>query len=63
MAARSKHVCSGCIELFDPKDLLSGTKDGSGYSTYFCADCIKKLGIKDYEPYLKKRVSKKSKEK
>lgn len=61
--SKNKHVCSGCIELFDSKDLFIGTKDGCEYSTYFCSNCITELNIKSYEPYLKKRKSKMSKEK
>ena len=49
----TKHVCSGCIEFFDAKDLFVAHVPDRDYSTIYCAECLKELGITEFRPYHK----------
>lgn len=54
----NKHICSNCIEEFDPKNIFTAQVPDRDYSTDYCEKCLKELGIKEFEPYLKPRVKK-----
>ena len=50
----TKHICSGCINEFDGKDLFHALKKavvGDDYYTIYCAKCIEKLGYTKFTPY------------
>ena len=54
----NKHICSNCIQEFDPKDIFTARVPNREYSTDYCGECLTELGIKEFEPYLKPRVKK-----
>ena len=58
--AATVHICSECIKEFASKDIYSALKPDALLSHYtvYCKKCIDDLGIKEYTPYLKSRVSK-----
>ena len=49
----TKHVCSGCIESFDAKELFVAQVPDRDYSTIYCAECLKELEITKFRPYHK----------
>jgi len=54
-------ICSECIEDFLKKDIyIALVPPKNDYYTFYCIDCIKKLDIKKYEPYMKKRKNNKN---
>jgi len=50
------HICSNCFDEFESKDIFVATKNQ--YSTIYCADCLKSLGIENFFPYLKSKKKK-----
>ena len=54
------HICSNCIKDFSSKEIYSALKPNAllPHYTVYCEKCIKELGIEEYTPYLKSRVSK-----
>ena len=52
----NKHICSGCINEFDPKEIFIGRFPGQEYTTDYCEKCIDKLGIMEVVPYYKPRI-------
>lgn len=58
--AATVHICSECIKEFASKDIYSALKPDAllPHYTVYCKKCIDDLGIKEYTPYLKSRVSK-----
>jgi hypothetical protein len=55
-ATSNKNICSNCIGEFDPKDIFTARVPDREYSTDYCEKCLKELGIKEFEPYLKPRA-------
>ena len=57
----NNHICSECIDEFLPKDIFVAMRPGMDHFTVYCADCLKKLNIKEFVPYLNPRKPRKSK--
>lgn len=53
-----EHICSECINSFKGKDIFTAQVPNRKYYTNYCAKCIKKLKITDFEPYIKEKVVK-----
>lgn len=48
-------ICSHCIGEFDVKEMNVAMVPNREYSTVYCSNCIKELGIEKFEPYVKPR--------
>jgi len=47
------HICSECFKEIETKEVFIAHVKDREYSTLYCEDCVKKLEIKIFEPYLK----------
>ncbi|MCK9415848.1 hypothetical protein M0Q97_04240 [Candidatus Dojkabacteria bacterium] len=48
-------ICSNCIEEFNQTEINIALVKSGQYSTLYCNECIKKLGITDFKPYKSKK--------